>query len=251
MCLLVTLAPGTKWRENEHAEAAKSNPDGCGVAWVHGGQLRVRRSLNRIDLVYDMLRAHVDSPRVLHYRLATSGLASDLHPFRIAGKYVLAHNGVLSAFMDCTDDTRSRSDTKRLAQALYGLVRDGVDLHEGSSVWNLLDVGGHVYGNKFAVMDRAGRISRIGAGWHRVRDGIMATNRSYQGTLAKHRNKRLYVPSHYILSDGQVVCAACLKHGERGQRITGVDVCDRCFGIPTMTDWPTRLTGKGASCMSR
>jgi len=116
-----------------------ANPDGTGVAWIHGGVAQWRKGLAD-DQALDLSQS-VPLPFALHARVATSGGTSSrlTHPFPVSRKSglslagsapsVLMHNGIWSTWDadDLVDRANLRgpvSDTRLMA---YLLSRVGGD----------------------------------------------------------------------------------------------------------------------------
>lgn len=93
--------------------AARSNPDGWGVAWVHAGKLHVVREMNSIKRFKKRVRRACRSggPVLVHFRFATHGSVcmENTHPFVIESNTVVAHNGILWGYG--ADLKSDKSDT--------------------------------------------------------------------------------------------------------------------------------------------
>lgn len=132
----------------------KRNPDGGGMAWVHGGVVCWRKGLTAKE-IFD-LGQHLPLPLVIHFRMATVGGKQPLltHPFAItersvpslvgSGEDVLFHNGHWSGWEDMMKAALGRG---RISQKVRGPMSDTramAVLHYayGSGIAEMLGVAG-------------------------------------------------------------------------------------------------------------
>lgn len=126
MCLL-TVFPAGQACTDEHgawlANGCDRNPDGFGWAVVAGTEILTGHSLLDDVAIAGFREArsqHPQGPALFHSRIATAGLVNhdNTHPFLLGGTNgdtVLAHNGILPAFLQ-PDKGDLRSDTRILAE---------------------------------------------------------------------------------------------------------------------------------------
>lgn len=111
MCVIIASPKGTKIPEDILREAATSNRDGAGIAWIKDGKVHWVKGLMNID---DTLKAYanIEGPHAIHFRFATHGGTTPLltHPFPVtdqvrldlkgSGFKLLMHNGVYTDWQD-------------------------------------------------------------------------------------------------------------------------------------------------------
>lgn len=91
---------------------SQRNDDGMGLMWVENGEIKVWKSLDRLDLMFDKykdLREKYNMPIALHFRNATKGEVTldNCHPFFVNEDMAMMHNGTLSIKVD----EKGKSDT--------------------------------------------------------------------------------------------------------------------------------------------
>jgi glutamine amidotransferase len=100
MCLLVARKAGSNWlpSREEFDNAWDSNPHGFGASWK-SDQLWINKSLDQEEAWKIIQEIPAGAPCIMHWRFATHGVrtVANCHPWAIlGGKWVGAHNGVLS-----------------------------------------------------------------------------------------------------------------------------------------------------------
>lgn len=128
MCMLTYFPPNKQPDRDALLNGTETNQDGHGYAIVVPGirpRLIVRHSLNADELIDQFMRdreKHSHGPALFHSRFGTSGSGGkfNCHPFYLAqDKHtVVAHNGVLPAFMQPEKDDL-RCDTHMAAHDIF------------------------------------------------------------------------------------------------------------------------------------
>lgn len=108
MCILVYKPAGVKLpAKNLIKNCYDNNPDGCGMMWVEGGEVKIDKGLYDFETFYSKLLEHEAGNLVFHCRIKTHGAisVSNCHPFKITDEFSLAHNGILnvSCYQGLTD----------------------------------------------------------------------------------------------------------------------------------------------------
>lgn len=113
MCLLVYLPKGTTLTDNEVYRAFYGNPDGSGIAWWDGKGWKIRKMIMTPEGVIETLRVLGDAPKVVHFRLGTSGETHPLltHPF-ITPSLAIFQNGIWSEYYRFLELTNRRGIKK-------------------------------------------------------------------------------------------------------------------------------------------
>lgn len=116
MCLLTVKTPEQKWNVEDLKESLYSNPDGFGFAGITSdGKIRIAKGFTEAELAAT-LPLFQDLHSMFHSRYATHGSkdTSQLHPYRIADKLYMAHNGIF----DIPTPDKTKSDTWHMARRL-------------------------------------------------------------------------------------------------------------------------------------
>ena len=195
MCIILTCDSNVRPTRELLETCFANNPDGAGIASIakdknHENIVVVNKGFATMGELWNAVQAVPESsPLVIHMRIATSGGISDklCHPFVIGGdvdtirrtvttcETAIAHNGVIPHMP--TDDDNGISDTVSFVQTVvYPLMK---------SSWAMTDtikraIAKAAPGNRFAVIESDGKITRIGSGWVTVSKGIYASNDSWR-----------------------------------------------------------------------
>jgi hypothetical protein len=166
MCLLITSTVGLPAKEVLE-QAAKSNPDGNGLAFAYNGKIQLFKGLS-VDQMEEHFRA-IKLPMLIHFRFATIGdkVPELCHPFPVTEKVqtdlrmkdldmVFAHNGtirtwkelLLSSLKGKVPPGSHWSDSRAIAYLVW---------RYGEDVLNIVDPS-----DRFAVMKGDGSITRYG-----------------------------------------------------------------------------------------
>jgi len=115
MCLAsISKINAPKLSEKTLKTSFDNNDDGCGIAYVENGTIKVHKTMNKMDHVnmYDKVYNNFakTSPILLHYRIGTHGQKSkyNVHPFKVNDNLVFCHNGIINNVDNC----KKRSDTR-------------------------------------------------------------------------------------------------------------------------------------------
>lgn len=190
MCIILTCERGVRPSSDLVGTCFWNNPDGAGIMWCEGGRVQTSKGfMSEGALERAIAAVPEDSPLVVHMRIATSGgvSAGTCHPFPVSGSLdvlhaanvecdaAIAHNGVIRGMR--TNDMLGVSDT-------VSFVMDFV-----SGMWRRDNkvtramrrrIADEAPGNRFAIMTKDGRVTRIGEGWESVSPGIEASNSSWR-----------------------------------------------------------------------
>lgn len=134
MCVILEINPGAKLPADKLERACDINPDGYGIAYSDGRELRIFRSLEKntpakVQQVLDTLTKH----RVfVHLRFATVGAVNleNNHPFvllqnrRKQAQIGMMHNGTLHRYSPSTD--KVLSDTHMFASTMVGPLTERI-----------------------------------------------------------------------------------------------------------------------------
>lgn len=107
MCVIIASPMGTRISEGILTDAANTNRDGGGIAWLDKASKKIRwsKGLTKDEMVKALAALPDNTPHVVHFRIATVGGVSDelTHPFPITAdcamdkegeaESVLFHNG--------------------------------------------------------------------------------------------------------------------------------------------------------------
>lgn len=185
MCVIIASPKGTKIPEDILREAAQSNRDGAGIAWIKEGKVHWIKGLMKID---DMLKAYqsITGPHAVHFRLATHGGNTPLltHPFPVtdqvrldlrgAGFKLLMHNGV---YTDWQEDLKAAilSSGKPCPDGPWSDTRGVAFIakQHGDAILNLMGT------SRYLVLcgDKSHAMSFFGD-WHEYKDFIFSNKNS-------------------------------------------------------------------------
>ena len=188
MCIILTCESGIR-PDHELVETCFfGNPDGAGIMWCEDGSVQISKGfMEPSKLIQAIESTPIESPLVIHMRIATSGGidVGTCHPFPVCHDLdilhasdvecdvAVAHNGVIKGME--TNDALGISDTvtfvsEYMTQLYQGRVTDGVKRR-------MREIAP---GNRFAVMTSDGGVYRVGHGWESVTDGIEASNSTWR-----------------------------------------------------------------------
>jgi predicted glutamine amidotransferase len=124
MCHLAYCPPGATPTEDHLINAATSNDDGHGFAFVVGKGLLTYKSMDAVDAIENFMTTrerYPDVPALWHSRWATHGVVDEynVHPFFVSNdaSTVLAHNGILNNLQ--MSKKERRSDTRFFAESIF------------------------------------------------------------------------------------------------------------------------------------
>lgn len=171
MCVIIFKPAKEVIIKRDLLTAYENNPDGCGIADITAG--KCVKGLWTAKQLWRAYRERADHDLIIHLRIATSGKvdAAACHPFLLKNGGCLAHNGVISGLTDRDSDL---SDTQMLVAMLESCR--SVDLQ-------LQILRSHSGSNRFAFLDRKGRLHLLGS-WSK-RGGLSVSNQ-HSFAAAKH-----------------------------------------------------------------
>jgi hypothetical protein len=119
MCIAI-LNNSSKLTRETLENSWNNNPEGAGLLWSERGKVKTFKTYKRKELIktYYKLRAEIETPIVLHFRIATSGHEryTNLHPFIVNDSLAFVHNGILSGL-----GNKQHSDTYEFNEMLKKL----------------------------------------------------------------------------------------------------------------------------------
>lgn len=125
MCIAILNNSDTLTRETLN-NSWNNNPEGAGLLWASAGRVHTFKTYKRKELIkrYYKLRAEINTPIVLHFRIATSGHEryTNLHPFEVNAALGFVHNGILTGLGD-----KTHSDTYQFNEKLKTLPADFIE----------------------------------------------------------------------------------------------------------------------------
>jgi hypothetical protein len=159
MCIIAVTQQGApELTQNELTALMEKNPDGVGLAWVEGGQLRLWRVLQTgVNELLAMLRqVPKSSPSLLHLRQATRGAVTlaQVQPLMVDEQQglVLAHNGTLPGYGDAV-----LSDSQQFVRDVVLPACSKADgcWRDAATISHLEE--GVPHGNRIVLLDRTGK----------------------------------------------------------------------------------------------
>jgi len=103
MCIIV-VNKKDRLERNTLKACWDNNPDGAGLCWNNeDGSIDVFKELFKFKVFYKKylsVREEIDTPIILHFRIATSGKVNkqNCHPFEVNPGLWFAHNGMISGY---------------------------------------------------------------------------------------------------------------------------------------------------------
>ncbi len=161
MCVITVKPKNKKIEPDDLLNMWYSNPDGAGLAIIHGSQSEIIKGFFCPDDLLKVVNKHTDKTVVVHFRLATCGLIDDkmTHPFIISSdlsectateiktdKPVLIHNGIISGY-----GNKEISDTAEFTHKVLSKLDNIADMRK------ILQLTGCKY-----TLIHAGRVKFIG-----------------------------------------------------------------------------------------
>jgi hypothetical protein len=159
MCIIAVTQQGApELTQNELTALMEKNPDGVGVAWVEGNQLRLWRVLYTevSELLAVLRQVPKSSPSVLHLRQATRGAVTlaQVQPLMVDEQQglVLAHNGTLPGYGDTV-----LSDSQQFVRDVVLPACSKADgcWRDAATISHLEE--GVPHGNRIVLLDRTGK----------------------------------------------------------------------------------------------
>jgi predicted glutamine amidotransferase len=97
MCIAILNRKSTLAKISLENSFANNN-QGCGMLWNQDGKLQTFKTYSHKAFMakYYEVRKQINTPIILHYRIATSGFSKkNLHPFKVNANLGFVHNGVI------------------------------------------------------------------------------------------------------------------------------------------------------------
>lgn len=159
MCVIIHKPQGAAIPEDLLAAALTLNRDGWGLMGLddEGSVILERHAESKLSHIVDALSRHRDADLVLHLRQRTKGTEGieNAHPFKLAERLYLMHNGTL----DLSRPVAGRSDTWHFVQdVLRPLHQNYTGLLADPAFLRVLELALKPE-NKIVLLD--GRIGRI------------------------------------------------------------------------------------------
>lgn len=232
MCIILTCAPNVRPSHDMLETCFWNNPDGAGLMWIENGKVQTSKGYEYASDLLGMVDSiPTDSPLCVHMRIATSGGIDGAvcHPFPVCDSLealhaldvecgaALMHNGVIAGMP--TDEKQGISDTVSFVSSVVAPImgrRAHVTRHAAHVIRDAAP------GNRFAILTSDGAVTRIGAGWQTVRNGIYASNDSWRRDRWAHlapawsydrRYDYEYADVIEDMCDGCSMCATCAAYG--------------------------------------
>ena len=190
MCIILTCDKNVRPSDDLIETCFWNNPDGAGLMWVEDGRVQTSKGYMDEDaLIAAIASVPLDSPLVIHMRIATSGgvSAATCHPFPVCRSMdalhaenvecnaAVAHNGVIMGVP--TNDKEGVSDTVYfVSHAIADMWRNDNKVTRKMR----RKISKKAPHNRFAILTESGRVYRIGDGWETVSPGIEASNDSWR-----------------------------------------------------------------------
>jgi predicted glutamine amidotransferase len=105
------------------AICAEANDDGCGLAYVENGEVKIYKTLSFANFytVYDQqMQINPDRKFLIHFRIRTQGLvdSDNCHPFQIDAQHAFIHNGHIPKMPKCDTKSDTRIFNEQVLQQL-------------------------------------------------------------------------------------------------------------------------------------
>lgn len=192
MCIILTCEKSCRPDSTTISTCFSNNPDGAGIMWVEDGRVQTSKGFMDKRSLEDAIESvPMDSPLVIHMRIATSGGidVGTCHPFPVSRDVeilhapdvecnaAVMHNGVILG--EPTDDKHGISDTVHfVSHTIADMWRK--DNHVTRKMRRrIMD---EAPGNRFAILTSDGTVYRLGHGWESVSHGIEASNGTWRYT---------------------------------------------------------------------
>ena len=233
MCIILTCDPNVRPSFDLLDTCFDNNPDGAGIMWCEHGTVQTSKGYTTASDLFSMIECvPSDSPLCIHMRIATSGGidVGTCHPFPVCDdldilhasdtecRLALMHNGVIPD--EPTDTLLGISDTVSFT------MHTVTELHKryGLSKAFRRHMRAMAPHNRFALLSADGTITRIGAGWETIQNGMHASNSSW----TYRRNVMTWNASSWDYYDTEEYETEVYEHWD--------DIIERyCYGCSYMT----------------
>lgn len=174
MCIAIAKPKGKTITKERLETCFKNNPDGCGFAYINGGNLYIEKFMEFEDFYKSYSTHEHDSNMLIHFRIATHGGVNleNCHPFKLNDRMALIHNGVLTGY----GDRNSKSDTRDFIDKILSKISWKMWKNEAFRTL----VGEAIGSSKFGVLDISGDMFIINKELGVVDDDVWYSNSSYK-----------------------------------------------------------------------
>lgn len=176
MCVIVVQPAGVQLSGNKFRNCWDRNRDGGGYSYVDDGKVLIKKghfdSVTMLDEYREDVKAHPESPFLIHFRISTSGLvdAVNTHPHRVRPDLVMAHNGHISGY-----GSKEQSDTLEFVALVLSRMPDGWEDDE----LQVHLIERYISGDKIALLRADGEYGIINEDAGNWQDGLWFSNKSW------------------------------------------------------------------------
>jgi predicted glutamine amidotransferase len=209
MCIAI-VNNGQKISKEAFKMSLYNNPDGFGMAYIEGTELKVFKSLsldlNHLYKKYSKIYDSTEFPILLHFRIGTSGKndLNNCHPFNISKNLVLIHNGILKGY---GSNKANLNDTRHYIREVLSNFKD-TDLINNKALHKL--ISNDIEYNKFCLLHSSGQFTIVNeALGHWDETDNWFSNSSYKPYDAKKSKISFYGWSEDDLNDDPELVEYC------------------------------------------
>ena len=221
MCIAILQKAGEQLSEETFYQCWERNPDGAGLMFAKGGEIRIYKEIDSVDKFYKTYKRLVKSEAkgrdmVIHFRIATHGsvIKDNCHPFRINERIAFVHNGIIRNVS--TARYIDASDTRVFAKEVLSELPDGFETCQ-ATMRLVEEFIGH---SKLILLDNKGNTSIANEHMGQWVDGIWFSNGSH-------------------------VCHAPVKGYGMGKWVKNASGTKSTFKAPKKSNGPKNVTKKG------
>jgi hypothetical protein len=215
MCTAITIGPN-KTLQQEHAlNCFNRNDDGCGFAYIENGKVLIKKGyfdFNNFWEDFDAIQQINKLPKLVHFRIATSGLIDleNCHPWEIDSEHALIHNGIIPAFYAAGGVSDTGLFVEKLIKPIF---KHNSEQYKDPCIKLLLEdyIGKN---NKIAFLDKDGNIDILNEKEGIWEDGIWFSNLAYLTPAKKEVKKETPKKCVYTPSTGTYPSSICC-HGRK------------------------------------
>lgn len=178
MCIIITCPPLIRPSEEIVDACWKANDDGGGLMYPIPKNKAVKVDKGHMTLASfkeAISKVPNDVPLVLHFRIGTAGgnIPALTHPFTVTNDCAIAHNGILAI----RPHAAAESDTSTFVTCVLRHLPRGWQLNPG--IMYLVEEFASP-GNKFAIMDASGTITRTNESAWNEHEGMHFSNHGWR-----------------------------------------------------------------------
>jgi predicted glutamine amidotransferase len=178
MCIAI-VNKSSMLEESIFENSFENNPDGCGMAYVMKGKIKMIHNMTSWKSLYEhyqLIRPVTKHPILIHFRIGTSGIKDErnLHPFMVTDDMALIHNGIVPYSVIEKD----KSDTWHFVQFLKSLKNPHSLLNKNSTEFNM--VSAITIGSKICLLHKDGSFNIINEPAGTWNDDTWFSNRTYE-----------------------------------------------------------------------